>query len=423
MGGAIPFLRRSLAVDPNNVWSHCKLSQCLYQLDRYDESLEESAAALRLRPDYEWAHRLQAYALKGKGDFRGTAEALREAARCRPDSVFPWQAFSLLVERPEYHDEVLVAARRAVELGPEDPIAWFSLGRALWPSFEDAANAYRKCLSLNPEHAHAHNNLGWALLNLGRLDEAEPYFERSSALEPRWPHVGYAQGNLAILRRLRGDLAGSDERFAQLRADSYEYRRKAVEQRPDDATAHHRFVTTFARHKGREQAWEELRAGLRRFPSSKAHWQTLANWAAGFGRYRLAFYAARRALALDDRSTNTLAALAKMQSLAGRAAEARRTAERIAELAPGDAGTEQALGDACLAAQDWAAALEHFERASAIEPLDCCYMVRVGIAKTRLGDRDGAEAAWSRREHREPLDCDCAMIRVLADLLGKELPG
>ncbi len=81
-------------------------------------------------------------------------------------------------------------ARRAVadaraaadELDADD---WFELGCALEAtSPEDADDAYRRALALEPEHADAHLNLGRLLHEDGDLEAAEEHFRRAVEARP-----------------------------------------------------------------------------------------------------------------------------------------------------------------------------------------------------------------------------------------------
>ena len=79
------------------------------------------------------------------------------------------------------------AALRALELDPHLADGYVSLGNVLqnhdW-NWEGAANAYRKAISLNPNHAAAHH---WYANNLalrGRFDEATAEIGRARLLDP-----------------------------------------------------------------------------------------------------------------------------------------------------------------------------------------------------------------------------------------------
>jgi len=78
--------------------------------------------------------------------------------------------------------EAIAAARKATELDPLAPqplwrLAWFHLAAG---HQEESRRIASRSLELFPESAHSARTLGFALLLLGRLDEAEAAFQRSS---------------------------------------------------------------------------------------------------------------------------------------------------------------------------------------------------------------------------------------------------
>ena len=61
---------------------------------------------------------------------------------------------------------------------------------------------YQQALRLQPDYALAHNNLGHALLALGKPDDAEHHFREAVRLDPRNADAHY---NLGMIARARGD--------------------------------------------------------------------------------------------------------------------------------------------------------------------------------------------------------------------------
>ena len=61
---------------------------------------------------------------------------------------------------------------------------------------DEAVALYKRGLSLKPDYADAHSNLGVALLSRGRVDEAVEHYERALALNPDHVHANNNLGDL-----------------------------------------------------------------------------------------------------------------------------------------------------------------------------------------------------------------------------------
>jgi tetratricopeptide (TPR) repeat protein len=82
---------------------------------------------------------------------------------------------------------------------------------------DQAAAEFRRAIALNPADAAAHNNLGLALLDLGRPDEARAAFEAALRVNPTY---STAHSNLGNHHFRRGQLAAAAEAYrAAIRLD------------------------------------------------------------------------------------------------------------------------------------------------------------------------------------------------------------
>ncbi len=111
-------------------------------------------------------------------------------------------------------DEARDAYRRAVELNPHHADAHVNLGRLLHEQEElTAAEAhYRIALSIFRDHATAAFNLGVVLEDLGRIDEAIESYQRALESDPANADAHF---NLAGICEDRGDKTGA---FRHLKA-------------------------------------------------------------------------------------------------------------------------------------------------------------------------------------------------------------
>ena len=100
---------------------------------------------------------------------------------------------------------------RSVELAPNDPDGWYSLGRLRYTEqrYVDAARCFERALRLAPSSVKVENNLGLAYEGLNRTDKAVAAYRRAIALQDAGPpNLASEQPllNLAIVLLHRADV-------------------------------------------------------------------------------------------------------------------------------------------------------------------------------------------------------------------------
>lgn len=152
-----------------------------------------------------------------------------ESAACRllemhPRSGFVWKAIGTALL--EQRKDAVEALQRAAELLPGDAETFNNLGKALQNCgrVNEAVTIYRHALTLRPDFAEAECGLSLALLSLGQVDEAEASCRQALAHKPAY---AMAYNNLGNALRDRGQLSEA--------MTSY---RRALEIAPNLAIAH-----------------------------------------------------------------------------------------------------------------------------------------------------------------------------------------
>ena len=87
----------------------------------------------------------------------------------------------------------------------------------------DAAEQYAEALKIDPKVAEAHNNLGFALMSMGRIQEAKTHYEQTLRLNPDYAE---AHNNLANILRDQGRINEAMTHYAE-----------AIRLKPDYANA------------------------------------------------------------------------------------------------------------------------------------------------------------------------------------------
>jgi Flp pilus assembly protein TadD len=123
--------------------------------------------------------------------------ALRAMTGERAFEMGAWNGLgNLLSERRGRPQDAEQAYRRAIELDPRYALPWHNLGIQLGDlrRYEEAEQAYRRAMELDPRDADPWNNLGILLRELERYGEAEQAYRRAIELDPRyaapWNNLG-----------------------------------------------------------------------------------------------------------------------------------------------------------------------------------------------------------------------------------------
>jgi tetratricopeptide (TPR) repeat protein len=172
----------------------------LYEKLRGAEGRELFAKATTLDPDFAMAHLYLAQTAATPSDiFPALRRAVELADRVSPGEAHLIRAFEAGVNsQPAVQREHLEAL---VEAFPEDERGYNGLGtfyfnRQEWP---EAIAAYEGAIRINPTFSPAYNQLGYALRNLGRLDEASNAFCTYMRLVPDEPNPYDSHAELLLL--------------------------------------------------------------------------------------------------------------------------------------------------------------------------------------------------------------------------------
>jgi len=171
------------------------------------ESGELAAAerAIAIAPGYSEGYLARAvYRLDSAFDWSGANEDFQRALALSPGDAQVIASHASLLGALGRYPEAIVAARKATELDPIDPLAWTTLG-TLYDRAGDVAGARKalsRALEISPDHEFALYSLASVLVEAGLPDDAIALVERSRSVP--------AQLNItALARHDLGDSAGS----------------------------------------------------------------------------------------------------------------------------------------------------------------------------------------------------------------------
>lgn len=185
---AIDLLGRHLATHPDDARALRLLAIAHTDLDRHAEALHWADRAVSVEPLVAGGWHSRATALLGLDRVDEAIAAARRAVELDPDNwVEQYLLGRALVHGPNRSTEAIRVARITIGLAPTEADAHVLLGMAYSRLGDTAAEsaAYRAALALDPQNTSARNNLAVIDLREGRHDQAMRGFRDAAANDPQ----------------------------------------------------------------------------------------------------------------------------------------------------------------------------------------------------------------------------------------------
>jgi TolB-like protein len=202
---AMPLLVRALALEPEYAAAHAALAWCYhfrFRLNLREEdqagALTHARAAIAHGADDPTALGIAGFVVAMDEHDHTTATTVFDRALTLSNSnIFALCCSALVLSLMGRTEPAIERARLAVRLSPFDSlnylsynaltVAYFCTGR-----FEEAHDAARHSVQLNPRFYICHLFLAAALVGLGRLDEARREAQKALALDPTFAIARFA---------------------------------------------------------------------------------------------------------------------------------------------------------------------------------------------------------------------------------------
>jgi tetratricopeptide (TPR) repeat protein len=121
---------------------------------------------------------------------------IRQAIQTKQHPVY-YNSLGVILKSQGKIDDAIEALRKAVLIDPHYADAHYNLGITLQNrgKLDEAIEAYTQALLLNPQYAEAHNNIGVALYSKGQIDRAIEVFIKALSIHPHYAEAYYNLGN------------------------------------------------------------------------------------------------------------------------------------------------------------------------------------------------------------------------------------
>ena len=203
---ALQFFERATELDGNYAEAWYQAGFCYGLLGRHQDALKASKQAAKLRPEWAEAHvniGASSYAL---GQFREAADAYRQALRIE-ETADTHYALGLTLGKLNRTDEEILAYRRTITIKPDHAGALEKMGAAYFKQkrWADSASTFEQLKTYKPD-AKTYNALGESYLELNKPDDSLQAFNSALGYDPEFDKARYNLGR-AYLKLGNPDMA------------------------------------------------------------------------------------------------------------------------------------------------------------------------------------------------------------------------
>ncbi len=209
---ALEHFRRAVELNPHLAQARTNLGALLTELGRPEEALAHCEVAVTLEPMLVEGRINLGNTLRVLGRLREARASYLEAMRLDPTRGQAASGLGLTALQEDSKDEALEWLRRAVSLEPRSVefmryLAEAAADRKLYPEVQACCE---RILEIDPDHAIAHNALGYILHETGRHEDARRRYEAAIRLNP---DLAVAYHNLGVLEEELGNRNLAESHF------------------------------------------------------------------------------------------------------------------------------------------------------------------------------------------------------------------
>jgi tetratricopeptide (TPR) repeat protein len=209
---------RALEIEPDFAPALTNLGQLLLDLGQARDALPYCQRAADLQPSLAETHNNLGNALHALGRPAEARDCYAQAIRLSPQMAQACVNLGRTLQEDGEWDEALPWLRRATEIEPRSLVFLALLAEATVERelFDEAIACYQRMLEIDSNLAATHNALGWLLQESGRLDEAAYHLTTTLSLRPDF---AIAHVNLGGIHEKLGDFAAAETCFRAALAD------------------------------------------------------------------------------------------------------------------------------------------------------------------------------------------------------------
>lgn len=196
--------RQALELQPSMRGCHFYLGNIAVKNEDYPLAVTEFEQELALSPESDSVLLNLGSARAKAGDSDGALAAFQQAVEVNPDKSEAYMQMASLYEERGDKAKAEEMYERVVSLDPKNAaLSFYNLGVHAWNENrgQEATQAFRKALELDPTYAASHRELARALMGMQDFPGALEHFEQYLKLNPGAPDASEIKDSIALLKQ------------------------------------------------------------------------------------------------------------------------------------------------------------------------------------------------------------------------------
>ena len=189
---------RFLKLNPENAWTgYLRLGNCRMELQQYDQAVAALQEAQKAQPRDLKVNYSLAMAYRRAGQLDQAEAVLKSLAELNPQDASTYYGDIIkMYDEAGKNENAIEAAKKVIELNPKSEMAVYNLAIMFQKlkRYEEAIAAFRQALTIKPDYDVAYYNIGSCYLNLKKYKESIEAFRNYVALVPdnadAWLQIG-----------------------------------------------------------------------------------------------------------------------------------------------------------------------------------------------------------------------------------------